>query len=212
MQEMPSYSTFMKRRGAYSNGMLSEVKLPIDDEYIRLPRKNQVICAYAVTDSLNYEIAWTHYLVFPYKDRTFWSVWITLKDLSEMNEFIHRRIRAYPAGWVEAKIADSPKAIAKFLLINSLSAHVSEAVGAPTDLGLVIGGYFHIKPGFLDMNDVLSSILSIYSGIEVLEYDRGQYRLCAFNTSGLEEAILESTFPEYREGVAKKIYKKDTTE
>lgn len=209
MQGIPNYSTLMNRRGEYSNAMLSEVNLPIDYKYERIPKKNEVICKYVLADqSMHsfYDTAWTHHLVFPYKDRTFWSIWVTVEDLSGMTDFIHRRLRAYPAGWVESRTGDLPKNIAKFLLINSLTVHgAGERVGIPSGVPLGIDGSFEIESGILDTNEILSSMFSIFSGIDVLE----EYKWRVFNTSGLEEAILESTFPEYRKGVANKIYNKD---
>ncbi len=193
------YSTLMKRRGAYSNEMLSEVRLPIFYKYKRIPRKNEVICKYNEFNG-SMSLGITHHLVFPYKERTFWSIWITMRDYHA--DFIDQRISAYPAGWVESRKGDCPKNIAKFLLINSLSMHCAlERVGTPSEVPLGIIG--EVEPGILGTNEILSSMFSIFSEIEVFE----EYEWKAFNSSGLEDAILDSTFPEYKKVVVNKIYK-----
>lgn len=207
MEGTTSYSTFMSRRGEYSNGMFSEVSLPTDYQYKRIPRKNKVICKYiTVNQSLSsfYYTGWDHHLVFPYKDRTFWSVWVVCEDF-HAEEFIHHRVRAYPSGWVESQTNDSPKDIAKFLLINSIALHsAGEPVGRPLeDFALGIDGDWGITPGILDTNEILACILSIYSRIDV-EKD---FKWYTFDTRGLEEVILRNTFPEYREVVANNFIK-----
>ena len=199
LENKPNYSAFMSRPGEYSNAMLTAVNLPLN--YKRMPKKNEVICKYTcMNQSMHslYEAYWAHYLVFPHKDRTFWSIWITIAD--PMQDFFNRRIKAYPVGWVESRMDDVPKDIAKFLLINSLAVHSIDTVGKPSDKPLGIDGF--IVTGILNTNEILASMFSIFSGIEVYK----EYKWRPFKTSGLKKAILGGTFPEYREGVAKKFH------
>jgi hypothetical protein len=194
MKDLPAYTQLMSRRGQYASGMLNSVNLPTPCE--RLPRKKLRACDYRLLDSSWYPNPSTQVLgdlVFPYKDRSYWSFWITYIDLSGHTDFIHRRVRAFPTGWVESVKDDDPKEIARFLFLNSLSQHSDSGPGEQAEVEIGIGW---ICRGFLDTHEIIAAMLSIFPEVIFLKDIR---------VEGGREVIVFSAFPEYREAVAERL-------